>query len=346
MYSDLVGNGNIAEALRRMAKSRRIPQSMLFAGPEGIGKKQFAIEFARTLVCRSSPDGEACGDCSACRRAGEFDIPKSDKAEDFDRVFLSHHPDIGLVCSPKRLIRVGAIRALETEANFRPVEAENRVFIIDDADKMNPEAANALLKTLEEPPANVYLVLVTARPDALLQTIRSRCQMLRFAPVATAEICDLLVSKHGQQPDDAALASRLCGGSIAAAIEFDAAAFRSERAVCLEVLKSSISENGLYALLEASEALTDTKARDRFENGLKTLLTLKRDAIAIRAGAGPDQIVNFDVADELAEIANALPSSILAQRVWAIEDLLKNQEVNINRKVALDGLFTKMANDV
>lgn len=220
------------------------------------------------------------------------------------------------------------------------------MFIIDEADKMNKEAANALLKTLEEPPANVYIVLVTSRPDALLQTIRSRCQMIRFAPVAAREICDLLVSKFQRRPDEAALASRLCGGSIAAAIEFDVAAFRSLRAVCLEVLKASICRGGFYGMLEASERLADTKRSDLFESGLKTLLTLKRDALAIRAGAGLDQIANFDIASELGEIAKALPASLLAERFRAIEDVLKNQEVNINRKVALDGLFANMAKHV
>lgn len=343
MYSELTGNADVAAALRRMAAGGRMPNSMIFAGPDGTGKKHFAIETARALVCRNPGNGESCGNCTACRRAGVFDLPESDKAEDFDNVFLSHHPDVGLIFSPKRQIRVAAIRALETEANFRPSEAESRVFIIDEADKMNQEAANALLKTLEEPPPTTFLILVSARPDALLQTIRSRCQMIRFAPVSATEIRNLLVKKYGRSEEDAELAARMSGGSVSSAIGFDVENFREERAVCLDILKASVRPDGLHKMLETAERLADSKAKERFENSLRILLSLIRDAVAIRAGADSTQISNFDIIDDLSAIAASLSATVLADRIWAIDDLLKSQDVNINRKVALDGLFVKMA---
>lgn len=343
MYSDLAGNSNVAAALRRMAIGGRVPHSIIFAGPDGVGKKQFALELARTLICREASGGESCGKCTACRRAGIFDLPKSDKSEDFDCVFLSRHPDVGMVLSPKRQIRVAAIRALESEANFRPTESVARVFIIDDADKMNAEAANALLKTLEEPPETTYLFLITSRPDALLPTIRSRCQMIRFGPVPAEEIREVLVAKFDRKADDAGLAARLSGGSIASAVDFDAERFRNERALCLDILRASIRRGGLSEMLNAAEALADAKDKERFENGLRILLTLLRDALAATGGGDEGLVTNYDIIDELNSIGAAVPPAVLAEWIWSIEDLIRNQDVNINRKVALDGLFVTMA---
>src|SRR5215203_3459009 len=180
----LIGNKTVSDILQRLVAGGRVPNALLFAGPEGVGKKQFAIELARSFVCQRTNAGLACGECAACRRAGEFSIPTFERGQDSDRVFFGQHPDIGLVVPFRRNLRVEAIRALEREANFRPFEGRARFFIVDEADKMNDTASNALLKTLEEPPATSHIVLIASREDTLLPTIRSRCQIIRFAPVS------------------------------------------------------------------------------------------------------------------------------------------------------------------
>src|SRR5687768_8954890 len=179
---ELVGNQQVKEILQRLIASGRVPNSLLFTGPEGVGKKQFALELARSLVCTGRNDHAACGHCAACSRVGEFSIPTFEKGDDSKHVFFSQHPDVGLVLPFRRNLNVDAIRALEREANFRPYEAQARVFIIDEADKMNDAASNALLKTLEEPPSTSHIILIASRADTLLPTIRSRCQTIRFAP--------------------------------------------------------------------------------------------------------------------------------------------------------------------
>ena len=148
---NLVGNKQVKETLQRLIATARVPNALLFTGPEGVGKKQFALELARSLVCTGRNEHAACGHCAACSRVGEFAIPNFEKGEESDRVFFSQHPDVGLVLPFRRNLRIGAIRALESEAHFRPYEADARVFIVDQADKMADPAANALLKTLEEP---------------------------------------------------------------------------------------------------------------------------------------------------------------------------------------------------
>src|SRR6185369_15243378 len=203
---DLIGNAEAKETIRRLIAAGRIPNSLLFAGPEGVGKKQFALELARSVVCREPQDGEACGKCAACARVANIALPGSDaKGEDFDTVFFSEHPDVGMVIPFNRTLRVGSIRALEKEANFRPFEAPSRIFIIDDAHKMNDASSNALLKTLEEPPATSHIFLITSKPNALLPTIRSRVQMLRFAAIDKIEIEHFLLAQHSYSQDDARL---------------------------------------------------------------------------------------------------------------------------------------------
>ena len=148
-----------------------------------------------------------------------LNFPAADaKGEDYDRVFFSKHPDVGMVIPFNRTLRVKSIRALETEANFRPYEAAARVFIIDDAHRMNASASNALLKTLEEPPATSHIFLVTSKPDTLLPTIRSRSQILRFGPAAPAEIERLLLTTHEYSQEDARLVAAYSAGNVSVAV--------------------------------------------------------------------------------------------------------------------------------
>ena len=238
MFDKIIGNENIKKTFRHLIKQQRVPNAVLFAGEEGIGKKLFARELAKSFVCLTTNDGEACDKCRNCLRADKLEIPKSEKNDDYKRVFFTEHPDIGFVVTYKTRILVDSIRALESEANFRPFEASARFFIIDDADKMNDAAANALLKTLEEPPNSSYIFLITSRPAALLPTILSRCQIVRFAPVAELEIENFLLKTKQFSPDDAEIAAKLAQGSIGRALEIDSDKFRSQRETMLDVLKS------------------------------------------------------------------------------------------------------------
>ena len=339
MFDHLIGNDDTKKLLMRLAADRRVPQSMLFAGPEGVGKKLFAFELARMLLCREG----GCQSCPTCARIGIFDIPKPEKGEDYDVVFLSDHPDVGLVLPYKRNLRVGAIRDLEREAHFRPFEADNRVFIIDDADKMNDSSANALLKTLEEPPPTTYLILVTARPDGLLQTIRSRCQNVRFAGVAHTEVETLLASSGRLSPEDAVLAARLSEGSVGRALSLDIEWFKRVRDSMIDVFRAALLSGDISLMLQTSEAINDAKNKERYEDTIAILESVVRDVFVLSKGAERTWIVNADVSDILSELSSQTTTAMIERWINEIEDLQFNYLVNINRKVATDGLFVKMA---
>ncbi|MBL8851507.1 MAG: DNA polymerase III subunit delta' [Planctomycetaceae bacterium] len=200
--------------LRRAVQRGRIAHAFLFLGPEAIGKRLVAQRVAQSLFCQRVPDEEldACGACSACRQ-----------------VRAGTHPDLLTVACPegKRELPIKLILGEEEsrgregllhDLSLHPMSATRRIAIIDDADKMNEESANALLKTLEEPPPGAILFLISPSLETLLPTIRSRCQKLQFAPLTDDELAGLLVELNWEQDRSAADAvAALSEGSLATA---------------------------------------------------------------------------------------------------------------------------------
>jgi DNA polymerase-3 subunit delta' len=343
MFSKLIGNDNAKRSLKRLLANGRVPNSLLFAGDEGVGKRQFALELAKAFICKDPVEHEACGVCAACRRADVFTFPKSDNKDAHKVVIFSEYPDVATVIPYNRNILVDAIRDLEREANFRPYEAETRFFIIDDAHKMNDAAANALLKTLEEPPATSYIFLITSRPDSLLPTIRSRCQMMRFAPVETDEIEQFLINDRAFTHDEARLAARLARGSVGRTVSVDVAKFKTNRERMMGVLRNAVETDDRAALLRISEEMNDAKNKENFEENIDILESLIHDVWTLRMSGEDSRIVNTDLAVDLSRIADNAVGLDLASWLGAIETMRENFAVNINRKIAADALFVTMA---
>jgi DNA polymerase-3 subunit delta' len=343
MFTKLVGNEHVKRTLKHLLATGRVPNSLLFAGEDGVGKRQFALEVAKAFVCREPSGTDTCGICAACRRAGVFSFPKSDKGEDFDRVFFSEHPDVAMVIPFRRNIRIGSIRTLEHEANFRPFEAKARVFIVDEAEKMADPAANALLKTLEEPAPTTFIILITSKPDSLLPTIRSRCQTLRFAPVDTGAIETFLISERAFSHDEARLAARLSRGSIGRAVSADVGKFKVARDKMLAAITHVLENGDRTALLRIAEEMNDAKNKDNLEETLDTLQALIHDVWTVRTGADPDHVTNADLSDKIVRLAEEATNADLPGWLREIDMMRENFAVNINRKVATDALFVTMA---
>jgi DNA polymerase III subunit delta' len=341
MFDKLLGNDQVKEAFVRMMEKNRFPHSALFVGEKGIGKKLFALESAKAFLCQNPNNFQACDICKSCKRTSVFSFPTSDKKEDYEKVFLSEHADLGQIIPFKRNISVNTIRELEREANFRPYEGIARFFIIDDADKMNDSAANALLKTLEEPSSTTYIFLITSRPMSLLQTIRSRCQTIRFAPIEVNKIEKFLLEKDGFSTADAQLLASLSAGSIGHALSLDLEKFRTQRDRMVSVLEALLSRR-VSILLQMSEQLGDAKLKDEYEIHLEILQTLIHDLWTIQIGG--TKIVNVDLATKFDSLANNKQPKRLGLWLTEIESVRENLAVNINKKIATDALFVNMAN--
>ena len=338
MFDHLIGNKPSKDTIRRFLVAGRMPNALLLAGPEGVGKKQFALALARSIVCHDKVSArESCNACAACRRAQAFKFPPADDKDEHKTVIFSEHPDVGIVIPYGRNVLVDAIRAMEVEANFRPFEAPSRVFIIDDAHKMNDAAANALLKTLEEPPATSHIFLVTSKPDALLPTIRSRSQILRFGPVDAAEIEHLLLTTHEYSQADANLVATYSAGSVVSALGVEPAVHRERVELALAILRAAIIDGDIASLLRKAEAISDAKNKDDFEPFLNVL----EAAINLVWSARLGKTSSMDA--DIAELAAQADPARLASWIEQVEELGQTLAVNINRKAAVDALMVAMA---
>jgi DNA polymerase-3 subunit delta' len=276
----------------------------------------------------------------------KLNYPQREDAEEWTQIIWTDHPDVGLVVAPKRVLRVEQMRQIEKEANFRPFEGKARVFLIDDADKLNDNSANALLKVLEEPPKTSHLILITARPAMLLPTILSRCQMIRFSPLTPEEIESHLLKNKLVDAKTARLRSRAAGGSMGRALSGDLVTFTSQRKAMLKVLNALAISDDRAELLRSAEQLNEAQYREEFEERLEVLETLIRDAWMLSLGVESAQLVNEDLSGELTEISKKIDSSRAADWILHIEDLREQLIVNVNRKATTDALFMVMAGDV
>ena len=237
------------ELLRRSASRGRLAHGYAFFGPHGTGRRLVATKLAQALFCHNIPDGEldACGTCAACKQVGAGNHPdllsvaKPDNKRDFP---------IDLIAgSPERRGREG----LCYELAMRPMSADRRIAIIDDAETMNAESANALLKTLEEPPPGSLVILLATSPEAILPTIRSRVQPLHFSSLPEADIAALLTESDPEiSPKDAAEIASLAGGSLETARQLLDQDLRNLRTQAVEIF----SRNPFHAVDAAAKLNT------------------------------------------------------------------------------------------
>jgi DNA polymerase-3 subunit delta' len=326
-FAKLVGNERNKAVLQRLLLGGRLSATLIFAGPEGIGKRQFALAMAKAINCQrpllDQTEGrfDSCDACTVCQR-----------------IDAGTYGDVATLAPDGQFIKIAQTRQLAAEIYYRPREGRQRFFLIDEAERLREEAANSLLKTLEEPPPTATVVLLTARPDALLQTIRSRAQRLNFAPLSLAEI-EQYLSAHFRRPaPDNALLARLTEGRIGQAAAFDLSLYRQERNVLINLLELLVSGENRYRLLKAAEYL-GKKERDEFERALDLLTRLLRDLFLLAAGQTAVAIVNLDVAEKLAALAPRIGVSRLMAWTAAFDELRKSLRINVNRQLALEALL-------
>ncbi len=296
--SDL-GHERIRGLLSRAIAGGRVPHALLFAGPAGVGKRTLALAFASALLCDQRGPAGPCGACRHCTRvarslSGLDELRAAAekgyrKAEDAAHYNFRLHPDLVLVEPPARGRRPEILSAqaddIVGETYKSPIEARARAFVIDDAHALcagtTVTAANALLKSLEEPPVHTHFVLVTSQPQSLLPTVRSRCQTLAFGARPTAALVEPLRGE-GMPEAEARLRAALSGGSLGAARAFDDAVWRGAREGLVSLLETGprLDPAGRLKAAEMLKELVDVRG------GLGTLRALLRDVAAIHAGAG------------------------------------------------------------
>jgi DNA polymerase III subunit delta' len=278
-FASIRGHERLRGLLARAVAHGRLPPALLFSGPSGVGKKTLALAVGRALLC-DHDDGDACDACPTCARAAR-----------------GLHPDAILVEPDGLSIKIEQVRDAVREIAGRPFEGRARAIVFDEAHLLTEQAQNALLKSLEEPPLTSHVFLVTASPQALLPTIRSRCQMLRFSPLPQARLEAHLRERSGLSADEARLRAALSGGSLGAALAFESEAWRDLRVELLELLET-LGAGGALGRMHAAERLAEM---DDPVLALTALRSLLRDVAALRAGS--PALLNADVEARLEPLA-------------------------------------------
>ena len=321
----LVGNQRNKEILQRLLKNGRVNSTLIFAGPDGVGKRQFALSFAKAVNCQKAPAGayapaamDSCDECSVCRR-----------------IDSGGYGDVTVIRPDGQFIKIAQTREMAEEVYYRPREGRQRFFIVDEADRLREEAANSLLKTLEEPPETSTIILLTARPDALLLTVRSRAQRLNFGALSVAEMEKYLAENYPRPAPDTALLARVTEGRMGQANAIDLSVYRQERRTLIELLELLASGNDPHRLLKAAEYL-GKKEREDFERELALILSLLRDLFMLAAGRGAGAVVNIDVVDRLSPLAQKIGLRRLMTWVEKFDQLRSRLRININRQIATE----------
>jgi DNA polymerase-3 subunit delta' len=251
----------------------------------------------------------------------------------------NNHPDIFFIEAEGQFIRINAIREIQEQMTFKPMEGRNRVFVIDNADKMNDQAANALLKTLEEPtPANI-LILVTAKPYTLPSTIISRCRHMRFNPLTTDTVAKFLVERMDMEKKNALLLAGLSGGSIGQALELNNEDVISYRTDTLNLLANTKRSEPLSLLAFASFFGQDKK---EIKQGFNILRTCFRDALVYRETRNDQMLINSDNSSYIASLASRLTGSQILQNISLLERAEETIEQNVNKSLTLEAMAFKL----
>jgi DNA polymerase-3 subunit delta' len=336
MFENYFGNRAAQEALGQMIANGRIPQTILLAGPEGVGKATLARRFAARLL--GSPEKIEKDDLSLPRNLdaiAEREKWPADKRND-DPLMFASQPDFVTFApdGPLRQISIPQMRMLKERAQFKPLHGAHRVFLIDQIDRANEQAANSLLKTLEEPPEHLILFLTAANPYDLLPTIRSRAVSLHVAPLSDEEMREFAAMRG---LDDAARRVLLARGSPGLAISLDLEIYDRRRAAMLTLLEAAAGIAPFAAWVRYAESAQSRQ--EKLEPLLASLYVLLEDVLALQYGGS---VRNTDVKPQLAALAERVSFDWLRKAVAKTDELAALVRRNIQKNIAFDAMIMEL----
>jgi DNA polymerase-3 subunit delta' len=338
VFENFWGNLHVQVALEGMIDRERIPQTMLFAGLQGLGKATLVRRFAARVL--GSPEKIEHDDLSLPDNsntiAAREKLPADKRNE--DPLFFGTHPDFLTFApdGPLRQIGIPQMRLLKEHAQFKPLHGNRRVFLIDQADRAGEQAANSLLKTLEEPPDHLILILTAENVYDLLPTIRSRSVVMNFSPLSNDEMKDFA---RVRQLNHAERRIALSGGSPGVAASLDIEIYQRRRASMLALLKTGAGVSPYAAWLPIAETLGRGKG-EKLESYLKLLYELLRDITVLREGG--TAIRNSDLCNDLSALAQKVSRPWIIHTVKSVDEIAMLLRRNIQKTIALDGLLMEM----
>jgi DNA polymerase-3 subunit delta' len=360
--------------LQKAIVDDRVAGAYCLPGKKGIGKEALAIEFAKTVNCEDPIiEGdriEACGRCKSCGQMDELSHPNfsmifslpagkgSDTKSDSPYAKLTEaqigeiqeqiaikaeNPYHDISVPNANQIKIASVRDIKKKLSLSGSRQGRRCVLICNAEEMTSEAANAFLKTLEEPHPGITILMVTSRPDMLLPTIMSRCQQLRCDPLKDDEIAEALAQRHDIEPAEAGLVARYARGSYTTALEFLSEDMRRLRVDMIDMLRVSMKKRRFRVeLLEMIDELIKTSDKSRLETALNILLFWLRDANLISSAGKDIYLVNPDQEETLRKFTGVFSGANIGKAIEKVESSIADIRRNINSQLILTGLFLDM----
>ncbi len=357
-FNQFLGNTATVTHLRESVRAGRFPHSLILAGPRGSGKYTLALMLAQAVNCLNHAESDGlpdfCGACSNCVRIAESadldsrvaeavaareELRETDKRE--TRILIQTHPDVLIVPPdpPQLLIKLGQVRQVIHTAYYRPPGEARRAFTIFTSSAFMKEAANSLLKVLEEPPEHTSIVLLAENPQELLPTIRSRAVIHRLGALPAAEIETLLASRRPElRPQERALVARLAEGAVGRALGLDLDAWITSRQDALVILRAALREPNYSQLFRATENYrAGGEGQQKTTALLRALGSLVEDLMLTLAGT-PGLVRNVDLTEELQHLAQGLSLDWIDGAAGALVQVEQGMRRNLLRSLSLDAM--------
>ena len=319
-FDQILGHARQKEILDRSLASGRLAHAYLFSGPDGVGKRLMALALARAIVCHEQ---RGCGDCQACRKIDH-----------------RNHPDLHVLEPDGNSIKIEQVRRLQKDLNLKPLEAPRKICLIEAADSMTLGAANALLKTLEEPRGDTLLILLSAHPNRLLETIRSRCQALPFTRHPNSRIQAQLEKQLDIDPTASHVLAALSEGSFKKAFGKDRELYLEERRKLLKTL-TGLSPGSILPILDFAEQIAADKTV--LPDILEIFQAFYRDVMMMLQGRGDDDLVNLDLKDTIERVSGRENIASVLAKLEALFAVRHQLDRNVNRQLAMEVLLLKLA---
>ncbi len=360
-FQDFYGNEASLRRLREMLARNRFPHAVIISGPRGAGKYRLAQMLAKTMNCLSPKDSDGlpdfCGHCANCLRIAEADnlaeccaaavearesLREADKKD--TRILVQTHPDVLIIPPdpPQMMIKVDQVRKVIQGIYYRPSQGRQRVYIFTDSSFMK-EAANALLKVLEEPPEFAVLFLLTENPGELLPTIRSRCVTIALQPLPVSDIENLLSKRRADwNSRQRALVARLSGGAAGGALSFELATYITARADALALLQTAIDGERHTKLFQTTEGYrAGAEGKAKTEQLVGTIYGLLEDIVFLKSGT-PELARNTDILPELKALAQKVSFEWVAAAADGLGKVERGMRRNLLRSLSLDAFAVSL----
>ncbi len=361
-FENIIGQQRVRNFFKKALKSERLSHAYLFVGERGVGKEAIALELAKALFCEKSGacSPEPCPNCTRVSKLSHPDLhfifPAPGKVKDKAKEKINEakraqilksvaaNPYLRAELWANPMISIEKIREIRRKSSYKSFEGLGRIVIIVDAERMSEEAANSVLKILEEPPEKMYLLMISSRPNLLLPTISSRCQLIKFEPLKAAEIEQVLIENHNIEQEKARLTSRVASGSYRRAIELLDENLQEMQNQSLEFFRKSVQSEFTQILYVDEVLKTCQRDLKKIKDLLSLLLIWFRDALVFRETDQPNQelLIYAGAFETLSNFTQKFPDADLQSAVNAIEESLEQMSRNVQINLILIVLLNKL----